>query len=100
MDKVISIYEARTNLSKFVRQAQGGKTIYIGAYGQAQAVLAPLPQQHQINVGVWADKKNLRAYDYSELVGSSESKPAKTKEIEPAGGTTLAPPKTDAGAES
>lgn len=73
MNKVISIYDARTNLSKYVKQAQAGQTVYIGAYGQAQAVLAPLPSSQSVNIGAYADRKNLRAYDYEELVGSKET---------------------------
>jgi antitoxin (DNA-binding transcriptional repressor) of toxin-antitoxin stability system len=46
MNKVISIYEAKTNLSKLVKKAQAGETIYIGAYGHTQAVIAPAPIQN------------------------------------------------------
>ena len=45
MDKVISIHEAKTNLSKLVKKAKAGQTIYIGAYGKAEAVISPLPQK-------------------------------------------------------
>ena len=45
MDKVISIYEAKTNLSKLVKKAKAGQTIYIGAYGKPEAVISPLPQK-------------------------------------------------------
>ncbi len=43
MPKVISIYDAKTNLSKLVKQAEAGQTIYIGDYGKLQAILAPAP---------------------------------------------------------
>ncbi len=43
MSDVISIHEAKTNLSKLVKQAKAGKTIYIGAYGKPEAVISPLP---------------------------------------------------------
>jgi antitoxin (DNA-binding transcriptional repressor) of toxin-antitoxin stability system len=69
MDKVISIYEAKTNFSKLVKQAQAGKTIYVGAYGQAQAVISPLPAKKKINIGVWDHKKKKNAYKDSDLVG-------------------------------
>jgi prevent-host-death family protein len=35
----ISIHEAKSNLSKLVKRAAAGETIYIGAYGKAEAVL-------------------------------------------------------------
>ena len=35
----IPIHEAKTNLSKLVKRAAAGETIYIGAYGKPEAVL-------------------------------------------------------------
>jgi len=64
MDKVVTIYEAKTHLSELVKQAQAGKTIYIGAYGQPQAVLTPLPAKRQLNIGVWNHKYKI---DYGAL---------------------------------
>jgi antitoxin (DNA-binding transcriptional repressor) of toxin-antitoxin stability system len=69
MDKVITIYEAKTQLSKLVKQAQAGKTIYVGAYGHAQAVISPLPRKQEINIGVWDHKKKSHAYKDGDLVG-------------------------------
>jgi len=37
--KTISIHEAKTNLSKLVKRAAAGETIYIGAYGKPEAAL-------------------------------------------------------------
>ena len=54
MTDVVPIYEAKTNLSKLVKRAQAGETIYIGAYGKAEAVLAPLPKKKPITFGVLA----------------------------------------------
>ena len=54
MNKVISIYEAKTNLSKLVKRASAGETIYVGAYGQAQAVLTALPKKTAVTLGVLA----------------------------------------------
>ena len=70
MHKVISIYDARTNLSKYIKKAQAGQIIYVGAYGQAQAVIAPLPAKQAIAIGVWSRKKRLNSYEYDDLVGS------------------------------
>ena len=36
---VISIHEAKTNLSKLVKRAVAGETIYIGAYGKPEVAL-------------------------------------------------------------
>ncbi|HVA11423.1 MAG TPA: type II toxin-antitoxin system prevent-host-death family antitoxin [Candidatus Dormibacteraeota bacterium] len=69
MTKVVSIYQAKTNLSKLIKKAQAGETIYIGAYGQAQAVIAPAPKKDPIQIGVWAHKKKAAAYKPAELIG-------------------------------
>lgn len=58
MNKVISIYEAKTNLSKLVKKAEAGQTIYIGAYGRMQAKLVPLQdtgKERAPRLGAWAD---------------------------------------------
>ncbi|HSH18145.1 MAG TPA: hypothetical protein VK978_02070 [Candidatus Saccharimonadales bacterium] len=69
MDKVISIYEAKTNFSKYVKKAQAGHTIYVGAYGTAQAIIAPLPAKKPIKIGVYVRKKKANAYDPADLIG-------------------------------
>jgi antitoxin (DNA-binding transcriptional repressor) of toxin-antitoxin stability system len=56
MDKVVTIYDAKTNLSKLVKQAEAGKTIYIGAFGKPQAVIAPVPKKKPIKFGLWEGK--------------------------------------------
>lgn len=68
MTKVINIYEAKTNLSKLVKKAKAGETIYIGAYGQAEAVIAPAPKPKKPNIGAWKHKKPI---DYKLLVESN-----------------------------
>jgi len=35
----ISIHEAKTNLSKLVKRAAAGETIYIGSYGKPEAAI-------------------------------------------------------------
>ena len=37
--KTISIHEAKSNLSKLVKRAAAGETIYIGAYGKPEAAI-------------------------------------------------------------
>jgi antitoxin (DNA-binding transcriptional repressor) of toxin-antitoxin stability system len=70
MIKVMSIYETKTNLSKLVKKAQAGETIYIGAYGHPQAVIAPVPLKKPIKIGIWSHKKQANAYSSDDLVGS------------------------------
>ncbi|MDR0448330.1 MAG: type II toxin-antitoxin system Phd/YefM family antitoxin [Treponema sp.] len=38
--KTIPIHEAKSNLSKLVKRAAAGETIYIGAYGKPEAIIA------------------------------------------------------------
>lgn len=70
MKNVLTIYEAKTNLSKLIKQVENGSTIYIGAYGQPQAILTTPPAKKPLTLGVLAHKKQKNAYKYSELVGS------------------------------
>ena len=37
--ETITIYEAKTNLSKLVKRATAGETVYIGSYGKPEAIL-------------------------------------------------------------
>jgi len=69
MDKVINIYEAKTNLSKLVKRAQAGKTVYIGAFGIPQAVIAPIPTKPKIKIGVWQGKHKI-TYSDEYLINS------------------------------
>lgn len=64
MKNVIPIYEAKTNLSKLVKKAAAGETIYIGAYGQPQAIIAALPKApHKLIVGAWKDNMEVMIPD-------------------------------------
>ncbi len=72
MSKVHSIYEAKTHLSNLVKKAQAGETIYVGAYGHAQAVISPIPVKKSLNIGIWAHKKIPHAYKTDELVGTDQ----------------------------
>ena len=38
----IPIHEAKSNLSKLIKRAAAGETIYIGAYGKPEAKLTPV----------------------------------------------------------
>ena len=57
MDKVINIYEAKTHLSKYVKQAKAGKPVYIGSYGREEVMLVPAkPRKKQIKLGIWKNR--------------------------------------------
>ena len=60
MKNVIPIHEAKTNLSKLVKQAVEGKTIYIGAYGQPQAIITSIPEtKNKLITGAWAQNNDV-----------------------------------------
>jgi antitoxin (DNA-binding transcriptional repressor) of toxin-antitoxin stability system len=63
MADVIPISEAKANLSKLVKRAHAGETIYLGAYGRAEAVIAPLPTRRKITLGAGADRR-VASFDY------------------------------------
>lgn len=77
--KTIPIHDAKTNLSKLIKQASKGKTIYIGAYGKPQAMISPLPEKKPIKFGIYAHKYKTNAYDLDDLIGSD---PEIVKEFE------------------
>lgn len=70
MKNVVTIYDAKTNLSKLVKQAAAGNTIYMGAYGQPQVILAPLPTKNPVKIGIYADKYQPGDFDDDDVVGS------------------------------
>jgi len=41
----VSIHEAKTNLSKLIKQAMAGETIYIGSYGKPEVALTAVNQK-------------------------------------------------------
>jgi len=43
----ITIHEAKTNLSKLVKRAAAGETIYIGSYGRPEAALTAVSPEKQ-----------------------------------------------------
>ena len=49
MDKTttLSIHEAKTNLSRLVKRAAAGETIYIGAYGKPEVTLKAVSTAEQ-----------------------------------------------------
>jgi len=71
MKNAVPIHEAKTNLSKLVKQAAAGKTFYIGAYGQPQAIITAVPKKQPIKIGVLKRKYIPNAYNFDSLVSSS-----------------------------
>ena len=48
MQNTIPIHEAKSNLSKLVKRAAAGETIFIGAYGKPEvALIAVSPEEHR-----------------------------------------------------
>lgn len=72
MTKPISIYDAKTQLSKLINQAKAGQSVVIGAYGKPEVMLVPYVEPEQkLKIGVFADKSSMASEDtYSDLVGS------------------------------
>lgn len=66
MKDTISIYEAKTNLSKLVKKAKAGEEVVIGAYGEPEVMLVPYKKKNKLNIGVW-DHKGIKFDD--DLVG-------------------------------
>ena len=52
MNKVVTIFDAKTNLSKYIKQAKEGHPVYIGSFGKQEVVLmAAKPKKSKIIVG-------------------------------------------------
>ena len=56
--QVISMHQAKSNLSSLVKRAANGETLLIGAYGHAEAMLAPINSNPLIvkKIGLLAGK--------------------------------------------
>lgn len=68
MNKAITVHEAKTHLSKYIKQAKAGKTVYIGSFGREEVMLVPAnPKKKPIPFGIWAHKK--KGYS-DDIVGS------------------------------
>ena len=60
MEDTITIHEAKSNLSRLVKRAAAGETIYIRAYGKPEAVLtavSPERQQAELRKGAFGCMK-------------------------------------------
>ncbi len=57
MSPVISMHDAKSNLSSLVKRAAAGETVLIGAYGHAEAMLVPISNvQFKKKIGLLAGK--------------------------------------------
>lgn len=70
MKDVVPIHEAKTNLSKLIKLATAGKTIYIGAYGQPQAIITAAPKKKPIKIGVFAHKYKPGDFKDADIINS------------------------------
>ena len=58
--QVISMHQAKSNLSSLVKRAAAGETVLIGAYGHAEAMLVPIKYTLlKKKIGVLAGKINV-----------------------------------------
>lgn len=68
MRKAITIHEAKTHFSKYVKQAKAGNPVVIGSYGQEEVMLVPAQQQKKpFKLGVWKDKA--LGYKDEDIIG-------------------------------
>jgi len=69
MSKVYAIHEAKTQLSRLVKEAEAGKVVYLGAYGQPTVVLTKIPETPKAVFGVLSYKQVPNAYIEEDLIG-------------------------------
>lgn len=68
MNKIVTIFDAKTNLSKYIQQAKEGKPVYIGSYGKMEVVLISAKSiKNPIHFGVASGKLK---YSDKDLEGS------------------------------
>lgn len=69
MSKVITIHEAKTHLSKYIKQAKSGKPVVIGAFGAEEVMLvAANPKKKPLKFDIW--KNRPKGYKDEDIVGS------------------------------
>jgi prevent-host-death family protein len=57
MEKIVTIYDAKTNLSKYINIAKQGQPVYIGSFGKREVVLkAASAKKSKIVYGLSAGK--------------------------------------------
>jgi prevent-host-death family protein len=71
--EVLSISEAKAQLSRLMNRVRSGHTVYIGAYGRPEAILAPAPVGTTVVWGVQADE--VTTAEAAQLAGLDEPDP-------------------------
>lgn len=80
--KIIPIHEAKTHLSKYIKQAKSGKPVYIGSFGVEEVMLVAHKSKNKpFKIGIWAHKRKPNAYKDQDLIGPD---PDITKDFEDA----------------
>jgi antitoxin (DNA-binding transcriptional repressor) of toxin-antitoxin stability system len=87
MYNVLTIYEAKSNLSKYIKRAQAGETFMIGSYGQASVSLSPIvrPSTKKRKLGGYKGQILYNSYTFDDIdpeiqamfYGSTPTKKAK-----------------------
>lgn len=72
MEKVVTISEAKANFSKLIKEAQSGKTIYIGEHDMPRVILAPLPTKKTVRLGIW-DGQNEIIYSDEDIMNTDKN---------------------------
>ncbi len=69
MNKVVTIHEAKTHLSRYIKKAKAGEAVYIGAYGQEEVMLVPAGKKktRKRQLGIWANEP--LAYKDEDIMG-------------------------------
>ncbi|MCA9323996.1 type II toxin-antitoxin system prevent-host-death family antitoxin [Candidatus Saccharibacteria bacterium] len=70
MSKAVSIYDAKSNLSKLIADVKAGKQVVIGSFGKPEVMLVPYVKTNKLNIGVW-DSKKIKLRD--DLIGPDDS---------------------------
>lgn len=67
---VITIHEAKTHLSKYIKQAKAGQPVYIGSYGKVEVKLVPATEgEGGLKIGIWAHRAKTNAYKDEDIIG-------------------------------
>ncbi|MGI8647990.1 MAG: type II toxin-antitoxin system prevent-host-death family antitoxin [Acidimicrobiales bacterium] len=73
MDAVISIHEAKTHLSRYVKKAKAGERVLIGSYGKEEVMLVPAKSSSSgLKLGIWTHKRLPQADETADLIAPDE----------------------------
>jgi antitoxin (DNA-binding transcriptional repressor) of toxin-antitoxin stability system len=60
---IMTIYDAKATFSSLVKRVAAGETVYVGAYGQPQIMLTPVPKQPKRQLGLWRNSPLIKCDD-------------------------------------